>query len=108
MTFENKFISESRFDTWRISITSTVTKMTGWRFLQLVDVETTTVANTNVVTPPTAIVVPVITYCAIDLPIGLGRMRAFHPSRSVGSTMMPGYTVACYSGSCLTGEAVPA
>ena len=82
--------------------------MTDRRFSQFVDVETTTVANTNVVTPLTAIVVPVITYFASDYPLGSGRMRTLHPSRSVGSAMMFGYTLGCNLGSCLTAEAIPA
>ena len=67
---------------------STVTKITGRCFIQFVHVEITTVANTNVVTPLTAIVGPVITYFASDCPFGFGRMSALHPSRSVGSTVV--------------------
>ena len=67
---------------------ATVTKTTDWCFIQFVHVEITAVANTNVVTPLTAIVGPVITYFASDCPFGFGRMSALHPSRSVGSTVV--------------------
>ena len=82
--------------------------MTDRCFDQFVDVETTTVANANVVIPITAIIVPVIAYFASDYPLVWSRVRALHPSRSVGSAMMFGDTFGWHSRSCFTAEAIPA
>ena len=95
-----------RQHTW--TTVSTVTKMTDWRFIQIVDVEATTVAYTDIVTPITALAAPVIAYFASDHSLGLGGMRALHPARSVGSTIILSYTFGGHSRSRRTREAVPA
>jgi len=92
-------------NTW--SSVSTVTKMTMWRPAQFIHIKSSTVSDTNVVTPMTAFFAPVIAHFTSHHPLGLGRMRSTQPSRCMSSTVIYCNTLGWHSWSCSTREAVP-
>jgi len=78
-----------------------------WSLAQFVHMKSSTVSDTNVDIPITALVAPVKAHFTSHRPLGLGRMRSTQPSRCMSSTVIFSNTLGWHSWSCSARETVP-
>ena len=86
---------------------STVTQLTIWRRPQFIHVESSTIANPDVIPPQTALIAPVITNSSNHHALGHCRMSAVEPAGCVGTTSPFSHAGSWHGGTGGTCEAVP-
>ena len=100
-----KYITKPRIRTTVFG--STVTKIAVRDLRKVIDVECSTVTDTDLYVPPTNVVAPVEANLSLDTSVIFRRMVTIHPTRCMGSTMMYRHWGGRHSGASSICEAVP-